>query len=291
MAKTLAGETHRVPVVDAKTGLVTNIISQSSIIDFLNKHAKQVKAEMSKTVDDWKLGTSPVLAIRDNARAVRCVALRCPALRCAALHLSLAPALCLTFGVGFGAVQIEAFRVMSEKHMSGLAVCDASGMFLANTASTDLKLYLAHSNLGAQLLEEPILDFLSQLRQDDIKVSSPALPCPPLLLHALPARLTRSLPVCFACVCLPTDRHPHESAHSFGAKQCAAVSGHRPSRRYQTAQDLCSKRQQTVLAGGRHLSHGCAGTSQPLLPPASLVHPLILLLLFVCATAHCAPPL
>ncbi len=136
VAKILAGESHRVPVVDAASGKLINIISQSSIIAFLNQHMKELSAEGTKTVDQWALGTSPVQSVRDNVRT------------------------------------IDVFRAMSNHHMSGLAVVDASGSFLANTNSTDLKLYLNHPKLGAQLLQEPILDFLSQLRQDDLKTDT-----------------------------------------------------------------------------------------------------------------------
>lgn len=120
---------RRVPVVNDK-GQVVNIISQSSIITFLNSKADKFKTEGSKTIDDLHLGSRPVACARSDGRA------------------------------------LDAFRVMSEKKLSGLAIVDKEGKFIANTSSSDLKLYLIKPHIA---LESSLIDFLRDLRQEEVK--------------------------------------------------------------------------------------------------------------------------
>jgi len=68
---------------------------------------------------------------------------------------------------------IDAFRLMNEKNISGLAVVDpTSGAFVANTSSSDLKLYIKRPNTS---LEQPLMDFLSKIRLADVNDKTPTI--------------------------------------------------------------------------------------------------------------------
>jgi CBS domain-containing protein len=54
---------HRVPVVDAE-GKVVNVISQSSIIQFLYAHKGDLGAVGAHTVEKMACGTSPVYSVQ-----------------------------------------------------------------------------------------------------------------------------------------------------------------------------------------------------------------------------------
>mmetsp|Transcript_21652 Transcript_21652/g.30287 ORF Transcript_21652/g.30287 Transcript_21652/m.30287 type:complete len:319 (-) Transcript_21652:131-1087(-) len=141
VCETLAKGVHRVPVVNAE-GEVVNIISQSSIIAFLNKHINDFKAETSKKLADVPIGTKNVISVGKNTKA------------------------------------IEAFRLMDNKKISGLAVVEEeTGKLIGNTSGSDLKLFIKTPSL--ELLQQPVMKFLNQIRQESIDIKTPTITCSP----------------------------------------------------------------------------------------------------------------
>jgi len=138
VAEILAQGVHRVPVVN-ENGEVVNIISQTTIITFFQKHHKELAHFTHKTVADLNLGSKPVICVDQNTKA------------------------------------IEAFRLMDNKKISGVAVVDETGRFVGNTSASDLKLFLSSPSL--ELLHTPILGFLNAIRQQSIDIKSPTISC------------------------------------------------------------------------------------------------------------------
>lgn len=125
------GGVHRVPVVNEK-GEVVNILSQSSLITFLN-HSCANLAEFKSTLKELHLGSKPVISVHKDVPA------------------------------------IEAFRLMDKKKISGVAVVDTDGKLVGNTSASDLKLFLKTPSID--LLNMPIMQFLNKIRQESIDVS------------------------------------------------------------------------------------------------------------------------
>jgi len=134
----LASGLHRVPVVD-DSGKVVNIVSQSTVIQFLNQHIKDIRHEISKTLGELGLGSKPVVSVSQDTPA------------------------------------IDTFRLMDNKKISGVAVVNAQGKFVGNTSASDLKLFL--KTLSLELLNKPIVEFLKIIRQDSIDIKSPTISC------------------------------------------------------------------------------------------------------------------
>jgi len=132
-------ECHRVPILNA-AGHIVNIISQSSIISFLDKHkAKLDSLELEEKVGEH--GSAPVMTIQETATAY------------------------------------EAFKLMDVKHRSAVAVIDREGKLLSCTSCADLKLFAAKPRSSS--LKLSIMDFLSDVRSTQIDIKSPTIVCQP----------------------------------------------------------------------------------------------------------------
>jgi len=134
----LAKGVHRVPVVDSK-GDVINIISQTSLIAFFQKNHKELAHVTHKMISELNVGSKPVICVSQNTKA------------------------------------IEAFRLMDNKKISGVAVVDETGRFIGNTSASDLKLFISSPSL--ELLHQSILTFLNAIRQESIDIKSPTISC------------------------------------------------------------------------------------------------------------------
>jgi len=134
----LAKGLHRVPVVD-DSGSIVNIISQSSVISFLSKHSKELKQQTNHTLGELKLGTKPVISVKQDTPA------------------------------------IDTFRLMDKKKISGVAVVDSTGKFVGNTSASDLKLFM--KTLSLDILNRPTTEFLKIIRQESIEIKSPTISC------------------------------------------------------------------------------------------------------------------
>jgi len=131
----LASGVHRVPVMD--NGEIVNIVSQSSIIQFLQQHHKELAPLTSKKISEIKIGSKPVVTVNKSTPA------------------------------------IDAFRLMDNKKISGLAVVDEGGRFVGNTSASDLKLFM--QTLSLEILKQPISQFLNTLRQESIDIRVPTI--------------------------------------------------------------------------------------------------------------------
>jgi 5'-AMP-activated protein kinase regulatory gamma subunit len=132
------GGVRRVPVVD-DAGKVINIVSQSSIIQFINKHLNDIKPLFEEKLEDLPIGNSPVLAVSKETRA------------------------------------IDVFRMMDQHNRSGVAVVDPTGSLLGYTSGPDLKLFIQTPSLG--VLQLPIMTFLNQIRCQSIDIATPVTTC------------------------------------------------------------------------------------------------------------------
>jgi len=125
---------RRVPVVDSE-GKVVNIVSQSTIVQFLNKHLPEVKSLFEEKVEHVNIGTAPVISVTKETRA------------------------------------IDVFRMMDHHMRSGVAVTDTTGTLLGYTTGMDLKLFIQCPSVS--VLQLPIMQFLSQIRAQSIDISTP----------------------------------------------------------------------------------------------------------------------
>jgi CBS domain-containing protein len=126
VAKQMRLGVKRVPVLNAE-GRVSGIVSQSALNRFLYENTKALMGDTSISLSTLTIGQHPVLS------------------------------------ASFSTPAIEVFRLMDNKHISGVAVVDGSGVITANTSSRDLKLFLRNPRRG--ILSLPVAEFLSQLRQ------------------------------------------------------------------------------------------------------------------------------
>jgi len=134
----LASGVHRVPVVDTESKIV-NIISQSTIINFLNLHMKDIAEGFKPTIKELHIGTRPVVSVSKTTSA------------------------------------IETFRLMDNRKISGVAVVDETGKFIGNTSASDLKLFV--KTLSLDILNYPIMEYLKKIRQEAIEIQSPTISC------------------------------------------------------------------------------------------------------------------
>jgi len=137
----------RVPVLNDENR-VTFIISQTSVNRFLYDNIKELKGDTSIPLCNLSIGREPVLAVPSNTAA------------------------------------IETFRLMDNKHISGVAVVDEKGCVIANTSSRDLKNFVKSPRRSTLLL--PIAKFLEEVRKDGL-VEAPVVCCSPedTLAHAM----------------------------------------------------------------------------------------------------------
>ena len=87
---------------------------------------------------------------------------------------------------------IDTFRLMDNKHISGVAVVDAAGAVVANTSSRDLKIFIKSPRRSTLLL--PIARFLDEVRKDSA-VEAPVVCCLPddTLAHAMSSIATTNV--------------------------------------------------------------------------------------------------
>lgn len=93
--------THRLPVLDG-AGALTTIVTQSALVDLIAKNAGKFKV-FNKTVGKLKLGLKDVFSVKEGDAAV------------------------------------DAFRLIYEKGVSGVAVTDEAGALRGNISASDLR--------------------------------------------------------------------------------------------------------------------------------------------------------
>jgi CBS domain-containing protein len=152
---------HRVPVVDGN-GQVVNIVSQSALVKFLDVHKAELGAIGKHTVAHSMCGTSPVLKVT-TANNV-----------------------------------FDAFRIIAANDIMGIAVIDESGKFVGNTSASDLKEFFRKP---ATSLKMPVMDFLSHIRQQNLKSVHPAIHVTPsdTLAHVIGRLAATKIHRIFVC--------------------------------------------------------------------------------------------
>jgi len=134
----LARGVRRVPVVNEQNEVV-NIISQSSIVQFLQHHIAEFAPSVDKAIADLQIGSSPVMSVNKDTKA------------------------------------IDVFRLMDHHQRSGVAVVDEHGVIVGNTSGHDLKLFIMRPSLA--VLQQPIMQFLNQIRSLNIDIMVPVVTC------------------------------------------------------------------------------------------------------------------
>jgi len=128
---------HRVPVVE--DGKVTNIISQSTIIQLLsNELQHDIVKRLGPSVAEINIGTHHNIATIYDTESV-----------------------------------ISAFKIMDNKKLSGIALLDNMGRLVGVTTGKDLGLFLQTPELA--VLEKPIGQYLKYLRSLSIVGQVPSI--------------------------------------------------------------------------------------------------------------------
>lgn len=120
---------HRVPVIDESRKLIT-IITQSQIVDILSKNLDIIGDKKNKTVN-----------LTDNYFED-------------------------VFSVGEDSIAMDAFKLMVEKNVSGLAVVDKEGKLVGNISLRDLKAMSTDARLFWRLYQT-VHNFLLKIRHED----------------------------------------------------------------------------------------------------------------------------
>lgn len=125
---------HRVAVVDPSTGNLLDVVSQSTLIQFIDRHKAQLSDVLSPAVQEVKLGSRPVIPVKSTDSALTC------------------------------------FRTMVRYNRSGIAIVDPEdGRFLGNTSASDLKAFIRNPEQNGRLLMQPVIKFLSNIRQSNVR--------------------------------------------------------------------------------------------------------------------------
>jgi len=124
----------RLPVLNGD-GKAINIISQSSLLAFLDRHHKEVESELVVKINEIEIGSRGMYKVPMTASA------------------------------------LDTFRLMEKRNLSGLAVVDQTGKLVGNTSGRDLKLFVQKQ----ETLEQPIMQFLNKIRQESIDIKSPTI--------------------------------------------------------------------------------------------------------------------
>jgi len=119
---------HRVPVVD-KDRQMFNLITQSQVLDFLNKNLSKLGAKANMPVGEIKGVLKPVISVTEDSLAV------------------------------------DAFNLMVEKNISGLAVVDEHGKLKGNLSLRDIKLISYDARLFWRL-QQTVKNFIAKLRAE-----------------------------------------------------------------------------------------------------------------------------
>lgn len=121
-------KTHRVLVLNSE-GKISNLITQSRIVQFVTVMLDNLP-KSSKTLGELNLGVSPVLSISESSTA------------------------------------FQAFKLMREKRVSGLAVVDADGKLVGSISASDLKV-IGYDIKFWNLLGLTVKDYLKELSGTD----------------------------------------------------------------------------------------------------------------------------
>jgi len=127
---------HRVPIL-SEEGKLVNIISQSSIINFLDNHMKEFEPIVKETIESLHIGTHPVQSVAQTATV------------------------------------IDTLRLMDSKGLSGVAITGNHGRLVGITTGKDLGLFIKNPSLAT--LSSPVFQFLAEVRDQMIDIRVPTI--------------------------------------------------------------------------------------------------------------------
>lgn len=138
VAQLLAQGVHRVAVVNDEHEVI-NIVSQSTLILFLNAHLNEAGVQLNAmaTIASLHIGTHPVISVTKQTTV------------------------------------IETLRVMDSGRRSGVAIVDERHRLVGTTTGKDLGLFIKHPTLAT--LAMPVFKFLSEVRQQSVEIKSPTI--------------------------------------------------------------------------------------------------------------------
>lgn len=127
---------HRVPILNDQ-GKLVNIISQSSIVNYLDKHLESLGDLATSTIESLSLGTKPVLSVAQTDSV------------------------------------IDTLRLMDSKGLSGVAITGDHGKLVGITTGKDLGLFIKNPSLST--LKSPVFQFLATIRDQFIDIRVPTI--------------------------------------------------------------------------------------------------------------------
>jgi len=138
---------NRVPVIsnEAKQGEevgahIINLVTQSAILNFISKNLDTLGPWVQKSLKDLGFKEKPVISIDFNKRA------------------------------------LDAFQLMAQHRVNGIAVNDEKGHIIANISARDLKEILNKTRMFDDLYIS-VGEFISKVRQQDFKAVNPSICC------------------------------------------------------------------------------------------------------------------
>jgi len=132
---------HRVPVMDASGAKVLNYVTQSRLVQFLAEHEEAVPESLRKTpLSELGIKTDDVISCNETDRA------------------------------------IDVFSTMSKNGVSALPILDEEGCFTNVVSASDLK-GIGEDCSSFYRLAQNIIDYISPLRQANLKSKYPAISC------------------------------------------------------------------------------------------------------------------
>merc|ERR1712130_1021723 len=132
---------HRVNVFDSEANLV-NIITQSSILDHLQKHREAIKGLLHKTIGELEMGTSPVISVDITSQT------------------------------------IDAFKMLRNHHLYAVPIVNKQlgGAIVANISAKDVRSACKDPS-RLYLLYSPISQFLNVVHQAELNIGAPSITC------------------------------------------------------------------------------------------------------------------
>jgi len=129
----LAHRSHRLPIVDS-TGQLTSLLSQSAIVAAIAQHIKKFGIKDS-TVGELQLGIKEVLGIKSDQKAT------------------------------------DAFKIMHDKKILGVAVTDEKGTLVGNISASDLR-QMGETHVVSRLLV-PASTFIELIPKSPDQIPGP----------------------------------------------------------------------------------------------------------------------
>lgn len=137
--KMATNHVQRIPIVN-KDNHITNLLTQSAVIEYLAKHVDQLGPAIQKSLKELHFERKPVISIDHNKSA------------------------------------IEAFKLMADNRISGLAVLDSDKKLMANISARDLRSIQKDTQLFERLYYS-VGEFVSHVRQANYRAIHPSICC------------------------------------------------------------------------------------------------------------------